>query len=371
MRIKEIISLFGAALLPFLVVAQQPVTLLKGNVGPALNGQKITVMYSSMKKFVLDSARVKDGTVTFQLKHADGQAVSLSTGTAVPMDNIRIYMAGPEVTFSTKDSLKNASISGHPHSVDFARMSKPVEQVMKQRFALMRQLNELPAEEKKGPAAEALNARMRDLQKKERSLTFQAIDGNPKSYIALLMLKNMAAGTISYDEMMPHFLKLSKELRDTPEGKALEEKILLVKNLKSGNAANDFESITPEGRKLKLSDIYPKAKFTFVDFWASWCAPCRAENPNVVKAYHTYKDKGLTILSVSLDTKGDLWKEAIQKDGMPWLHVSQLKGFDEPAAVLYGIKMIPQNVLIDAKGKIVATNLRGYALEDKLKELMN
>ncbi len=148
----------------------------------------------------------------------------------------------------------------------------------------------------------------------------------------------MAGAAVSYDEMMPHFSKLSKDLKLTAEGKALEEKIMLVKNLRSGLEANDFESITPEGNKLKLSEVYPKSKYTFIDFWASWCVPCRAENPNVVKAYEKYGKKGLTILSVSLDTKADLWKAAILKDGMPWLHVSQLKGFEERRPYCIGSK---------------------------------
>jgi len=357
------------AVLPVLAFAQNKTISLKGELPKSMEGQRVTVMYGDFKKFKLDSARVKNGRLEFKLADAEGQTIHLSTGNKVPMDNLSIYVADADLTFRTKDSLRNALVKGHPHTEGFQRMQHPVDRLMSRRFSLSTQLSSLSPEDKNGPRGKALKEQIDALSKKERATTFKAIDDNPNSYIALKLLNSLAAAAISYDEMMPHYQKLSKDLKASPEGKALGEKILLVKNLRSGLEANDFESITPEGKKLKLSEVYPKSKYTFIDFWASWCAPCRAENPNVVKAYEKYGQKGLTILSVSLDTKAELWKEAIKKDGMPWLHVSQLKGFDEPAAVLYRIKMIPQNVLVDSNGKIVATNLRGYALEDKLSKL--
>lgn len=369
MILKPIKISLITALLPLLGMAQSKTIKLSGTMPPSMNGQKVSIMYGDFKKMGFDTTRVKNGKIQFELRDVDSQIVTLSTG-VVPMDNIRIYIPGSDVSFTTKDSLRNAVVKGHPLSEDYNRMNAPIARLMSERFGLMGKLGQLPAAEKNAPAGIAMETRIQELAKAEKKAIYAAIDNNPDSYIALMMLKTVAGGTISYDKIMPHFQKLSKKLQNMPEGKALKEKIMLVKNLRSGLEANDFESVTPEGKKLKLSEILPKSKYTFVDFWASWCAPCRAENPNVVKAFHKYGSQGLTILSVSLDTKADLWKEAIKKDGMPWLHVSQLKGFDEPAAVLYGIKMIPQNVLIDTNGKIVATNLRGYALEEKLEELM-
>ncbi len=155
-----------------------------------------------------------------------------------------------------------------------------------------------------------------------------------------------------------------------PEGKAFHEKIMASQSMQIGKAAKDFESMTPDGKKLTLHDVVITGKYTLIDFWASWCGPCRAENPNVVNAYKTYHDKGFNILSVSLDTKTENWKAAIAKDGMPWNHVSSLLGWKEPAAELYGVHAIPQNVLLDSKGVVVATNLRGEALLEKLKQLL-
>lgn len=125
---------------------------------------------------------------------------------------------------------------------------------------------------------------------------------------------------------------------------------------------------TPEGNTLALSSL--KGKFVLVDFWASWCGPCRAENPNVVEAFNKYKDKGFTIYSVSLDDNKDKWLQAIKADGLAWTHVSDLKRWESVAARDYGVESIPTNFLLDKDGKIIARDLRGPALEAKLAEVL-
>jgi thiol-disulfide isomerase/thioredoxin len=114
-----------------------------------------------------------------------------------------------------------------------------------------------------------------------------------------------------------------------------------------------------------------KGKYFLLDFWASWCGPCRRENPNVVKAYRQYHNKGFDILGVSLDDSKDDWLKAIKKDGLSWTQVSDLKGWKNEAATLYGIQGIPMNFLIDKEGKIIAKNLRGQDLEKRLAEVLN
>ncbi|HEY0610358.1 MAG TPA: TlpA disulfide reductase family protein [Chitinophaga sp.] len=138
--------------------------------------------------------------------------------------------------------------------------------------------------------------------------------------------------------------------------------------VKVGDVAPDFSLPDPSGKKISLSSF--RGKYVLVDFWASWCKPCRMENPNVVKAYQQYKSKNFTVLGVSLDKKKEAWVEAIQADGLSWNHVSDLKFWDSAVVPLFGINAIPTNFLLDPQGKVIAANLRGDALEQKLKEVV-
>jgi thiol-disulfide isomerase/thioredoxin len=145
----------------------------------------------------------------------------------------------------------------------------------------------------------------------------------------------------------------------------------VAQKVKVNDIAPDIIQNNPKGEEVKLSDL--KGKMVLVDFWASWCAPCRRENPNLVAAYEEFKDaefynaKGFTIFSVSLDSHKDRWINAIQTDKLPWpYHVSDLKGWRNAAAKTYGIRAVPASFLVDGEGKIIATNLRGKNVQETL-----
>jgi len=169
-----------------------------------------------------------------------------------------------------------------------------------------------------------------------------------------------------YDEM---YNALSPQVKQGKYGKLAEEKIVTLKGITIGYPAINFAQPDVNGKSVSLNSL--KGKVVLVDFWASWCGPCRAENPAVVAAYQKYKDKGFDVLGVSLDQNKDKWLQAIQKDGLTWTHVSDLKGWQNEAAKKYSVTSIPFNVLIDKDGKVLAKGLRGPALEEKLAEIFD
>lgn len=139
-----------------------------------------------------------------------------------------------------------------------------------------------------------------------------------------------------------------------------------IKPLSIGQMAPDFASLTPEGEEVKLSDL--RGQYVLLDFWAAWCGPCRQENPNIVEQYHRFKDKGFTVLGVSLDRDRDAWLKAIEDDKLDWTQISDLKMWDSEAGQLYNITAIPASFMIDPDGKIVGKNLRGPALKQFLEK---
>jgi thiol-disulfide isomerase/thioredoxin/predicted secreted protein len=187
-------------------------------------------------------------------------------------------------------------------------------------------------------------------------------------------LLGVAFGLVSSKNHQQLFLKYARMYQELYNGQNKElDKFLALQIVKVrgvapvGEEAPNFTAQTPEGKDLSLKDL--RGKVLLVDFWASWCGPCRRENPNVVRVYNKYKDKGFDILGVSLDTKKDRWLGAIAKDGLTWNHVSDLKGWSSDPAKMYGVRGIPFTILLDKDGKVIAKNLRGPQLEAKLEEI--
>ncbi len=215
-----------------------------------------------------------------------------------------------------------------------------------------------------------------DTQKKQLAYYQKFIKENPKSYFSYILLRDISKGNaIKPDVALGLFNGLAGKIKNSEDGKklakTLQDKANTIPTVKQkmevGYTVQNFAAPSPLGKKIALNDV--KGKYTLIDFWASWCGPCRKENPNVVEAYKKYHDKGFNVLGVSLDKDKSKWEAAIAKDGLEWNHISNLKHWNEPIAQSFGIRSIPQNFLIDKDNKIVAVNLRGVALQQKLAEL--
>lgn len=195
-------------------------------------------------------------------------------------------------------------------------------------------------------------------------------DKYPDSYFTPYVISSIAS-MIPPQQVGDMLGKLSSEVKSGKVATELSTQINNVLSLAIGKTVLDFTMNDVDGKPVKLSNVYAKNKYLLIDFWASWCTPCRAENPNVVANYKKYHDKGFEVIGVSLDKKKIDWEKAIAADSLNWIQVSDLKGWQNVVAKQYAVRSIPTNWLVDSNGKIIARNLRGEKLGEKLSELLN
>ena len=216
---------------------------------------------------------------------------------------------------------------------------------------------------------QAVDLRYRKNLQPRTDTQFLFAETHPNSYFALVALSEAAGSKVDVAKVQPLFNALNKELKATDMGRELAQRMEASGITAVGKTAPLFTQNNAVGKPVVLPDF--KGKVVLVEFWASWCSPCRAENPNLVKQYQTYKDKGFDIISVSLDNVKERWLEAIEKDGLAWTHVSDLKGWNNEVGRLYGVRAVPASFLVDAQGKIIGNGLRGEPLNKKLAEIFN
>ncbi len=323
---------------------------------------------------VIDTALVENGNFKFTGKtnYPELHYIFIDKiGTFAP-----IVLENGEIEFkSQKDSLNMAKIKGTKQNEifnDYIEKSRSISQRAKSIQDDMRKASLERQEE----TALALKDEMEELKGEYKDFEKNYITNNPSSLIAALLIdRSLSAKVITPKEGKEFYDALTPEIKDTKPGKRilkslerLETEEVKENNTAVGAKAPDFSGPSPDGKVIALNDVL--GKVTLIDFWAAWCKPCRAENPNVVKVYNKYHDKGLNVIGVSLDKKEDAWKKAIADDGLVWHQISNLAYFNDEIAKLYNVNAIPAAFLLDENGVIIAKNLRGPALEAKISELL-
>jgi thiol-disulfide isomerase/thioredoxin len=191
---------------------------------------------------------------------------------------------------------------------------------------------------------------------------------NTKDVNTIQVIQRLDTYNPDYKEMRMYFKKLDKKVRKTTQGKIFDRYLDALENSSVGKKAPGITQFDVAGEPYSLQDL--KGKYVLVDFWASWCPPCREENPRLVAIYQDFKDKNFEILGVSFDKDINAWKKAIADDKLTWKHISDLQHWNNGAAGVYGIKAIPQNILVNPEGIIVARNLHGDDLRKKLEGIL-
>ncbi|MDR1896087.1 MAG: AhpC/TSA family protein [Prevotellaceae bacterium] len=200
------------------------------------------------------------------------------------------------------------------------------------------------------------------------------IKDHPGNILTAFILRDIAGqGGLSVEEIQSAYDQLDENVRNNEIGQSILKGIEREKTqaVAVGELFRDLSMKTPEGKDISISDFAGKGKYVLLDFWASWCSPCRAENPNIVALYNEYKDKGFEIVGISLDNDKDAWIKGIEDDKITWSQMSDLKGWESPACVKYKVSAIPFTLLLDKEGKVIEINPRGEVLKSKLKELLN
>ena len=373
---KRILMLVCA--LPVLGFAQQNYTI-QGQVGKLNKPAKAFLRLNSGGNPKIDSVYIKNGKFEFKgtipspmeahlrIIHDD---LPFDPAKPAKQDVLPFLIEGTTIKFVSTDSIKNAKISGSPLNAENERVNAMLKPIYDQYDALDAEYKSKSLADQQDPKyIQTLEDRAAIIQQQTIDAKMDFVSKNPKSYMALMAFNSTLPPEFDAVAAEKVFATLDPALQNSILGKEVAARIATVKKTQEGVEAPNFVQPDIDGNPVKLSDY--RGKYVLVDFWASWCAPCRRENPNLVKAYARYQKDGFEILGVSMDKAADKakWLKAIQDDGLTWKQVGDLKGWDNEAGVLYEIKAIPMNFLVDPNGKIIAKDLRGEGLDKKLQEL--
>ncbi|SER49006.1 Thiol-disulfide isomerase or thioredoxin [Pedobacter rhizosphaerae] len=330
---------------------------LKGDI-KGLGNIEVKLYYYEGVEQKTGTIKTTDGKFEWTGKMPEAQKVTLMFPTRAAW----VYLEPGNISITgNADSLHLLKVSGsktQKEADDFEATQEPFDKQLQPLYAAYSK----GTDEEKLAREEKIAAIRGEMKQRENKY----IAAHPESAFSLSLVSDRA-GMGNYKDIQAIYDLLGPGVKASATGKRLAERLTVLKRSSIGEQMLNFTQNDVNGIPVNFASF--KGKYVLVDFWASWCGPCRAENPNVLKAYNTYKDKNFTVVGISLDDKGENWKKAIKDDNMPWTQLSDLKGWKNEVSQYYGINGIPSTLLVDPQGKIIAKDLRGEILNKKLREL--
>jgi peroxiredoxin len=359
----------------FFLLLLLPVLALNRTAAQSIAPSKGFVLTGAVQNLGDADVKILNGRGDQTVAEGKAKAGVFSVSGAVPEPGLYLLQLGKEQPHplflentaikvsGSKADLKNLKIEGSASQKEFALFEQTFTPLFKNLNTVVTQINNAP-DAKKAALMNQYNEALRGIQNE----IVKFITPRKSSYVSLFVVSVTMQAAENIADVEKSYPLLSDGLKNSAQGKEVASYISYAKVGAVGTDALDFTQNDVNDKPITLSSF--KGKYVLVDFWASWCRPCRAENPNVVKIFNRFKDKNFTVLGVSLDQQKEAWVQAIAKDKLTWTHVSDLQFWNNAAAQLYRVQSIPQNFLIDPAGKIVAKDLRGEDLEKKLCEYL-
>ena len=357
--------------------AQEKKFILTGTI-PA-SAKKFTVLLSWNNGSSAEEAKVNNGKfvingtidepviATLSLQETNPPAGKQFDYDEYQANNLQLFLDEGSITVIAKGKLADAEVKGGSFTNEYVKYQQQVRPLKQLELLLGKTYYQYGLEKNEAvtnklmPMYEQLGMVLLAEQEK-------FIRQNPSSPVSLFFVTEALGFDMDAAKAEPLFLLLSPELQNSVKGKEIQEQITIGKKSMVGTVAENFTQPDSDGKPVTLQSL--RGKYVLVDFWASWCGPCRAESPNLVKAYGQYRASNFEILSITLDQSKDKWLKAVKEDAYTWPQVGDLKGWENAAARQFGVMGIPFNFLLDPNGVIIARNLRGDALDEKLKEIL-
>jgi thiol-disulfide isomerase/thioredoxin len=351
------ISLFASA--------KDSTYIINGRFDDIKSGTVYLSIYGSEEK--QETARIIDGAFSF--KGVIPQPAKAVLSLKDKPDYFVFYVEPGTINLSGKaSSLKNIVVSNSQINDQDKLLKQPLQPILQWEESEAKAYQEA-ANKKDIKVLDSLDEVDFKILHEKRKLVASFIKDHPDFLISAFAIADNYAYYAEADEVEPLYNLLNDDIKNSSKGQEVKKMLDLYKTVAMGMIPPDITQPTPKGTLMSLSSL--KGKYVLVDFWASWCGPCRRENPNVVKLYNEFKNKGLEIFGVSYDLKKANWEKAIKDDGLVWYHVSDLKGWQNATSDLYGIKAIPSNLLLNKDGRIIAKNIFGEKLWAKMAEVVN